>query len=54
MPDIGLPLDAAIISDEDGRGGHASFTGAPVGMLACDLTGQRWSRDFTSITDTPA
>ena len=43
-------LDAAIISDEGGRGEHSSFTGAFVGMIAHDLTGQGWSalvRDFS-------
>ncbi|NUB45611.1 glycoside hydrolase family 43 protein [Fertoebacter nigrum] len=43
----GPPLDASIISDEGGRGEHASFTGAFVGMVAHDLTGQGWSADFT-------
>lgn len=37
------PLDAAITSDEGGRGDHAGFTGAFVGMVAQDLTGQGWS-----------
>ena len=37
---LGGPLDALVISDESGRGEHASFTGAFVGMVACDLTGQ--------------
>lgn len=44
---IGPRLDASIISDEGGRGEHASFTGAFVGMLAYDLTGQGWHADVT-------
>jgi xylan 1,4-beta-xylosidase len=37
---LGPELDAAVISDEGGQGEHSSFTGAFVGMLAFDLTGQ--------------
>jgi xylan 1,4-beta-xylosidase len=37
---IGPELDASVISDEGGAGEHASFTGAFVGMLASDQTGQ--------------
>ena len=37
---LGPVLDASHISDEGGRGEHASFTGAFVGMVAFDLTGQ--------------
>jgi xylan 1,4-beta-xylosidase len=37
---IGPELDASVISDEGGAGEHASFTGAFVGMLAFDQTGQ--------------
>jgi len=36
---IGPELDAAVLSDEGGRGEHASFTGTFVGVLAYDLTG---------------
>lgn len=43
---LGGSLDASIISDEGGRGEHASFTGAFVGMLAQDLTGQGWQAEF--------
>lgn len=46
---IGPVLDASLISDEGGRGEHASFTGAFVGMLAYDLTGQGWQADFTTF-----
>lgn len=37
---IGPTLDASCISDEGGRGEHASFTGAFCGMVAFDLTGK--------------
>lgn len=36
----GPVLDASVISDEGGRGEHGSFTGAFVGCMAFDLTGQ--------------
>ena len=32
---------------------HASFTGAFVGVVAHDLTGQGWSADFTGFDYTP-
>ena len=54
LQDIGPMLDAALISDEGGRGAHASFTGAFVGMLAHDLTGRGWTADFRSFDYTPA
>ncbi|WP_426034128.1 hypothetical protein [Cypionkella sp. TWP1-2-1b2] len=44
---LGPVLDASVISDEGGRGEHASFTGAFVAMVAYDLTGQGSSADFT-------
>lgn len=44
---VGPELDASIISDEGGRGEHASFTGAFVGLVAHDLTGQGWAADVT-------
>ena len=44
---VGPTLDASIISDEGGRGEHASFTGAFVGMVAYDLSGKGWSADVT-------
>ncbi len=44
---IGPMLDASIISDEGGRGEHASFTGAFVGVVAYDMTGQGWTADVT-------
>ncbi len=37
---FGPALDASVISDEGGRGEHASFTGAFVGVVAFDLTTQ--------------
>ncbi len=37
---LGPALDASLISDEGGRGEHGSFTGAFVGMVAFDITGQ--------------
>lgn len=49
----GPALDAAIISDEGGRGEHASFTGAFVGMVAHDLTGRGWSADFSHFDYVP-
>ncbi len=50
---VGPTLDASVISDEGGRGEHASFTGAFVGMIAQDLTGQGWTADFTEFSYTP-
>ncbi len=52
--EIGPVLDASLISDEGGRGEHASFTGAFVGMVAFDLTGQGWQADFTTFGYSPA
>ena len=43
---IPCKLDASIISDEAGRGEHASFTGAFVGMAAFDITGGALPADF--------
>jgi xylan 1,4-beta-xylosidase len=42
----GPVLDASVISDEGGRGEHASFTGAFVGMVAFDTSGSGASADF--------
>jgi xylan 1,4-beta-xylosidase len=47
---LGPELDASVISDEGGVGEHGSFTGAFVGMVAYDLTGQGWSADFTRFS----
>ncbi len=50
---VGPVLDASIISDEGGRGEHASFTGAFVGVVAHDLTGQGWTADVTRFDYAP-
>jgi xylan 1,4-beta-xylosidase len=44
---FGPALDASVISDEGGRGEHGSFTGAFVGMVAFDATGQGKEARFT-------
>ena len=46
---FGPDLDASVISDEGGRGEHASFTGAFVGMAAFDITGQGITADFDAF-----
>ena len=43
---IGPALDASELSDEGGRGEHANFTGAFVGMAAQDVSGQGLPADF--------
>jgi xylan 1,4-beta-xylosidase len=50
---IGPSLDASVISDEGGRGEHASFTGAFVGVVAFDQTGQGRSADVTRFRYAP-
>ncbi|MEO8244469.1 MAG: glycoside hydrolase family 43 protein [bacterium] len=50
---IGNGLDASIISDEGGRGEHASFTGAFVGMIGYDMTGHGWSAEFRRFDYSP-
>jgi xylan 1,4-beta-xylosidase len=50
---FGPPLDASVISDEGGRGEHASFTGAFVGMVAFDLTGQGAEARFSRFDYVP-
>ena len=50
---LGPALDASIISDEGGRGEHASFTGAFVGMIAFDITGQGREARFDHFTYAP-
>jgi xylan 1,4-beta-xylosidase len=50
---IGPALDASVISDEGGRGEHGSFTGAFVGMVAFDITGQGRTATFTQFTYAP-
>jgi xylan 1,4-beta-xylosidase len=47
-------LDASLVSDEGGvRGEHGSFTGAFVGMLAFDITGQGKYADFDGFSYKP-
>lgn len=50
---LGPSLDASVISDEGGRGEHASFTGAFAGMIAFDLTGQGKEARFTRFDYLP-
>lgn len=50
---VGPTLDASVVSDEGGRGEHASFTGAFVGVVAHDLTGQGWTADVTRFRYAP-
>jgi bifunctional non-homologous end joining protein LigD len=49
----GPELDASVISDEGGRGEHASFTGAFVGMLAFDTSGRAAPADFAHFSYAP-
>lgn len=50
---LGPELDASVISDEGGRGEHASFTGAFVGMVAMDITGQGAEARFVRFAYAP-
>ena len=50
---FGPVLNAAVISDEGGRGEHASFTGAFVGMVAMDITGRAREARFHRFDYTP-
>jgi len=50
---IGPVLDASVISDEGGRGEHASFTGAFAGMAAFDTSGDAITADFTRFDYIP-
>jgi xylan 1,4-beta-xylosidase len=50
---VGPILDASVMSDKGGQGEHGSFTGAFVGMIAYDLTGQGWHADFTRFDYLP-
>jgi xylan 1,4-beta-xylosidase len=47
---FGPVLDASVNSDEGGRGEHASFTGAFVGMVCFDITGRAQAADFNHFT----
>jgi xylan 1,4-beta-xylosidase len=49
----GPVLDASVISDEGGKGEHASFTGAFVGMIAFDITGQGAEACFAQFDYVP-
>ncbi len=46
---IGGVLDMSVLSDEGGRGEHASFTGAFIGMACSDLTGGGKPADFSDF-----
>ena len=50
---IGPKLNAAVISDEGGRGEHGSFTGAFVGMAAFDVSGKAAEARFTGFSYDP-
>lgn len=50
---FGPDLDASVISDEGGRGEHASFTGAFVGMVAFDVSGAAATADFAGFDYQP-
>lgn len=50
---IGPELDASVLSDEGGRGEHASFTGAFTGMCAYDISGMGKSADFSHFDYEP-
>ncbi|MET1412927.1 glycoside hydrolase family 43 protein [Roseibium sp. HPY-6] len=50
---FGPELDASVISDEGGRGEHASFTGAFVGMIAFDTTGCGKTAEFQRFSYAP-
>ena len=49
----GAPLDASVVSDEGGRGPHASFTGAFIGMLAFDTSGGARPADYAYFDYAP-
>ncbi|KGF70124.1 beta-xylosidase [Hoeflea sp. BAL378] len=50
---VGPVLDASVISDEGGRGEHASFTGAFIGMAAFDTSGSAITADFDRFSYVP-
>jgi len=50
---IGPELNAAVISDEGGRGEHGSFTGAFVGFMAYDISGLTHEARVTRFTYLP-
>lgn len=49
----GPELDAAVLSDEGGRGEHGSFTGTFVGMVAFDTSGRAAPADFSHFRYSP-
>lgn len=51
---IGPVLNAAVISDEGGRGEHGSFTGAFVGMVCFDTSGRGREARFAHFAYLPA
>ncbi len=50
---LGPKLDAGVLSDEGGRGEHASFTGNFIGVSAFDTSGQGITADFTEFAYAP-
>ena len=50
---FGPQLNAAVISDEGGRGEHSSFTGAFVGMVTFDTTGLAREARFSDFSYDP-
>lgn len=50
---IGPVMDASLVSDEGGRGGHGSFTGAFIGLFAMDMTGQGKEARFSFLSYRP-
>ncbi|SHF68317.1 xylan 1,4-beta-xylosidase [Loktanella atrilutea] len=51
---LGPAREAHHVSDEGAQGEHASFTGAFVGMMAFDTSGQAAEARFTTFAYTPA
>ena len=50
---VGPVLDASVISDEGGRGEHASFTGAFIAMVAFDISGGGRKATYKTFDYTP-
>ncbi|HSO48530.1 MAG TPA: hypothetical protein VLQ68_11430, partial [Rhizobiaceae bacterium] len=50
---LGPVLDASVVSDEGGRGEHASFTGAFIGMAAFDTSGSAIPADYSFFSYEP-
>jgi len=49
---LGSVLDASLLSDEGGRGEHASFTGNFLGIAAQDIAGHGYAADFRDFNYT--